>query len=162
MPPLWRLQGSLLPWAPDREGQPAARLDVDEQHLAVGREGRAGELVALAARDDVAGEVEDLARRRDAPEEVLDRPVLAQQRRLLGADAEVVGELEHRAARGLEQQRQLLPVGVVDPQLAEAVAVARRGGLARRQVAALRRHEVDLARVVEDALEAAEERRALG
>src|ERR1700754_3098888 len=80
------LQRALLPRPPDRERQAGAGLDVHEQHLAVGRERRAGELLALAPSDRVEREVEDLAVGRDAAQQVLRRPVLTQQRRALRAD----------------------------------------------------------------------------
>ena len=43
-----------------------------------------------------------------------------------------------------EQEREPLPLGVIDPELAEAVAVARRLRLALGRVAALGGHEVTL------------------
>ena len=137
--------------APDRERHAAARLNVHEQDLAIGGERRARELFLCAIRDGVQRKVEDLTVRRDAAQEVLRRPVLAQRRALARADAEVVGRLEQGAAGRLEQQGERFRVRVVDPQLAEAVAVAGRGRFAGRRVAAPAWRR-DLALVGDDAL----------
>src|SRR5215510_11792209 len=54
-----KLQRAPLPWPSDGQRY-SRRLNVDEERLAVGTEGRARELFTLIARQDVLREIEDL------------------------------------------------------------------------------------------------------
>jgi len=124
------LQHALLPRPPDRK-RDARRLDVDEERLAVGAEGRARELPAFKARHEVAREVEDLSLARQAADELIGGvPVFADYQMAARADAEIVGHIQHRLFPRFVDELELAFVFArrnVLPDLAEfAVAAAGR------------------------------------
>src|SRR5688572_11483458 len=91
-----------VPGSPDREGDALRGLDVDEQRLAVGAEGCAGELLPVPRGEGravpvqpVQGDVEDLAAARQAPQVVVNGAILAENERPPAiADRDVVREIE--------------------------------------------------------------------
>src|SRR5690625_486686 len=124
-----KLHGALVPWAPDREAH-AWRLDVDEEHLAVGAVCGPGELHSLVALEAVPGEVEDLAFLVQAAQVLFTAAVLAQDETAAGTDGDVVRSVEKVDGRRFEEQDELPGVaatGPVLPDLAQALVAATGG-----------------------------------
>src|SRR5690606_39505656 len=127
--------------------------DVDEQHRAVGREGRAGELAV--AGEDVAPDRIDPTIRGDALQVVADVArvvVLADHQMAPGRDGQVVAHVDDPLVSAFEEQLQAAAVGGGDvaQDLAAAQRAARCGG------------HVELAVGPDDSLAAGDEGGAVG